>query len=134
MQNLPVSFVSLVSANPFFGLTTSSAFVLVTFVSISGVVVVSGVLDLSTPALLAPPLFNCFLLRYSFIDNLRFGVTGGRSLGGFNRGSALCVRVSTFCVSAFVTIVGVKFAVTGDGTTDAGGVDFSLNVEYDFVK
>lgn len=129
-ENLPVSFVSLVAANPFFGLTASSAFVLAAFVSVSGVAGVSGVFALSATAPLAAPLIN-FLMRYSLMDIFRLGVSvaGGKSLGGFNRGSALCVRVRTFGGNA----VGVKFTNAGDGTIETG-VFGSLNVEYDFVK
>lgn len=138
--NLPVSLVSPVAVKPFLDFAMSNAFILAALVSASGAftvgsgvfVVVSSLAVLFTLLLPpSPPITNCLRFLYSFIDSFRFGVAGGRSLGGLSRGSALCVRVSTFGVIAFD--IAVDGVVNGDGIADTGVVG-SLNVEYDFVK
>lgn len=83
---------------------------------------------------------SCLRLRYSLIDSLRFGVTGGRSFGGFNRGSALWVRDNTFGLIGVVADTDDDDDDTetdadadgvtpiGDGGTFETGVDGSLSV------
>lgn len=73
---------------------------------------------------------SCLRFRYSLMDSLRFGVTGGKSFCGLRRGSALCVRDSTF------GFIGVLLVDDDDGGgvltfvgTAATGVDGSLSVE-----
>lgn len=128
---LPVSLVvSATVAIPFFGLSS----VFRSFVDDSAGVSVLSIFSTFGFSVL---VVSCLRLRYSLIDSLRFGVIGGSSFGGFNRGSALCVRVNTFGLTGLTGVVadgvveddGVTPIDTGDGggTFDTG-VDGSLSV------
>lgn len=121
---LPVSLaVSATVAIPFFGLSS----VIRSFVDSAGVSTFSMFSTLGFSVLVV----SCFRLRYSLIDSFRFGVTGGTSFCGFNRGSALWVRDKTFGLIGVVVVEDVDddgVTPIGDAGTFETGVDGSLSV------
>lgn len=79
--------------------------------------------------------FNFFFSGQTF----RFGGGGGCGVDrlGFNRGSALCVRVTIFAhpnAAALLGVVGADVIIAeANGDCDGGCCGASTNVEYDFV-
>lgn len=123
IKGVPVFLVSL-GEIPFNSFTWDATILLLFIVvklsvpiSSSDLLLVAGAFALS-----AADVDICFRFLYSLMESFRLGGAGcGTLVGGFKRGSLLCVRVNTFGG-------GVCFA---NGPVGGTG---SANVEYDLVR